>query len=154
MAKNCPRFLPLYWFASYWGLGRPLHPRGKISTVPKWSRARIPGWSRPGPCQRPWFFLDVLTFSAGFLGCSKVLVRFTHAFHAFFGIFSRNFSGFSRWFCGFLRFSTLFSKVFSRSFSSMRSARASFFCSFLALLRSHSARVPVEATWQGQRSCV
>ena len=33
----------------------------------------------------------------------------------------------------------------------MRSARASFFCSFLVPCW-HSARVPVEATWQG--SCV
>ena len=73
----------LYWFASYWGLGNTLHPRGKISTVPKWSRARIPGWSRPGPCQCPWFFLDFVTFSAGFLGFSKVFVRFTHALQTF-----------------------------------------------------------------------
>ena len=58
------------------------------------------------------------------------------------------FQGFSNKFCGFLRFSTLFSKVFSRVFSrklsSMRSARTSFFCSFL-MLYSHSGSVPVEA---------
>ena len=63
---------------------------------------RIPAWLRPGPCQCPWFFLDCVTFSAGFLGCSKVFVRFTHAFHAFFEGFSRIFPGFSRKFCGCL----------------------------------------------------
>ena len=48
-------------------------------------RARIPGWSRP------LVFLDVVTFSAGFRGFSKVFVTFTHAFHAFF----EGFPGFS-----------------------------------------------------------
>ena len=83
LSKICARFLQMYWFASHWGLENPLHPRGKISTVPKWARARIPGWSRPGPCQCPWFFLDFVTFSAGFQGFSKVFVRFTHALQTF-----------------------------------------------------------------------
>ena len=145
VTKSSPKLSKISPSQLIYILGHPLHPRGKISTVPKWSRARIPAWLRPGPCQCPWFFLDYVTFSAGLLGFSKVFVRFTYAF---FEGFSRIFYGFSRKFCGFLRFSTLFSKVlsrfFSRSFSSMRSALASFFCSFLVLC-SHSASVPVEA---------
>ena len=78
------------------GIGAP-SPRGKISTVLKWSRARIPGWSRPGPCQCPWFLLDFVMFSAGFLGFSKVFVRFTHALQTFCGVFSSISSGFSRY---------------------------------------------------------
>ena len=50
---------------------------------------RIPAWLRPDPCQCPCFFLDLVTFSAGFLGFSKVFVRFTHAVHAFFDGFYR-----------------------------------------------------------------
>ena len=73
LSKICARFCQMYWFASYWGLGHPLHPRGKISAVPKWSRARIPAWLRPGPCQCPQLFLDFATFSAGFWDVQRLL---------------------------------------------------------------------------------
>ena len=35
----------------------------------------------------PWFFLDFVKLSAGFLGISEVFVRFTHAFHVLFRCF-------------------------------------------------------------------
>ena len=38
--------------------------------------ARVPGWSRPGACQCPWCFLEVVTFSEGCVGFSKAFVAF------------------------------------------------------------------------------
>ena len=34
-------------------------------------------WSRRGPCQCPWFFLDFVTFSVGFVGSSKAFPALT-----------------------------------------------------------------------------
>ena len=102
LCKNCPRFLQMYWFASYWGLGHPLHPRGKRITVPKWSRARIPGWSLPVPLVFPRvsnIFRWMSKICKGFckIQCLSGLLR------GCFPGFPKVSSGLSRYLCGCLK---------------------------------------------------
>ena len=55
-------------------LGTPSPPARENKHGPKWSWARIPGWSRRGPGQCPCFFVDVVTFSVGLMGFSKAFL--------------------------------------------------------------------------------
>ena len=70
LSKNLPSPIDLH-------LGAPSRPARENKHGPKWSWARIPGWSRHGPGQCPCFFRRFCHVFCWFMRCSKAFLAFS-----------------------------------------------------------------------------